>query len=217
MKIKYEIIEDQAQLQKKINNLEYLAREQLCKIEDLHIEDLYFMSAIDKSIKLINSFIFAFNERNITVLAALTRIQIDCVLRTYATTLVNNSTDFCNKILRENQQINKFKDMNGKNLTDKYLCEKIGNLLDMDVYEIYCKTSGFIHFSSDSFHNIARTREDDQIELFISKTIREEDKETYTRLSIELANTFYFFGKILIELILKSWITQIKNEKENSI
>lgn len=215
MNIKFEFYKDEQVIKEKINYLETLARERVCKIESLHIEDLYFMSAIDKSIKLIDSFLFAFDQRNITVLAALTRIQLDCVLRTYATTLVKNSTDFCNKVLYDKTIISRYSDSKGKSLTDKYLCENLGKLLNMDVYDIYSKTSGFIHFSSDSFHNIARAHDDEQIELFISKTIRNEDEHTYIRLSIELANDFYFFGKILIELVLESWLLQIKREKRN--
>lgn len=214
MNINFEFYKDEQIIKEKINYLETLAREQVCKIESLHIEDLYFMSAIDKSIKLIDSFLFAFDQRNITILAALTRIQMDCVLRTYATTLVEDSTDFCNKVLYDNIIISRYSDSKGKSLTDKYLCENLGKLLKINVYEIYSKTSGFIHFSSDSFHNIARAHDDGKIEIFISKTIRKEDEQTYKRLSIELANDFYFFGKILIELVLKSWLLQIQREEK---
>lgn len=55
-KIKYNFIKDEAELILKINNLDKIANEYLIKIEDLHMEDLFFMSVIDKSIKLIDSF-----------------------------------------------------------------------------------------------------------------------------------------------------------------
>lgn len=129
---------------------------------------------------------------------------MDCVLKTYATILVANNTDFCNKVLYENIIVGRYSDSKGKFLTDKYLCENLEKLLAMDVCGIYSKTSGFIHFSPDSFHNTARTQGDGKIELFISKTICKEEEQTYLRLSIELINDFYFFGKILIELVLKS-------------
>lgn len=48
MNIKLEFYKDEQVIKEKINCLETLTREQVCKIESLHIEDLYFMSAIDK-------------------------------------------------------------------------------------------------------------------------------------------------------------------------
>lgn len=62
-KIKYNFIKDEAELILKINNLDKIANEYLIKIEDLHMEDLFFMSVIDKSIKLIDSFLFALEKK----------------------------------------------------------------------------------------------------------------------------------------------------------
>ena len=81
---KYNPISDETKLREEINQLDKWANANLLKIEDLYIEDLYFMSVIDKSIKLIDTFLYAMEKRNITVLATLTRVQIDCVCRTYA-------------------------------------------------------------------------------------------------------------------------------------
>lgn len=68
-KIKYQFIEDENELQNKINSLEKIAKKYLLEIEELYMEDLFFMSVIDKSIKLIDCFLFALDKRNITVLA----------------------------------------------------------------------------------------------------------------------------------------------------
>lgn len=70
------------------------------------------MSIIDKSIKLIDSFLFALEKRNVTVLAVLTRVQMDCVMRAFATTMVSDSDEFCRAVLIDNMQVNKIKDMN---------------------------------------------------------------------------------------------------------
>ena len=42
----------------------------------------------------------------------------------------------------------------------------------------------------------------------ISKGNRDDLSETYERLSIELANHFYYFGKILITVIVTTVLTQ---------
>ena len=199
----------------KINSLLSLAKSTLNEEQDLYFKDLYFWAAVDKSLKLIDSFLFAFEQRNITVLAALTRIQIDCVLRTFATTLVDDSEDFCKKVLCDEQQINNIKDQTGRKMTDKYLCESLGEFLDLPVYDLYKKISGYIHFSSSSFYNSVRTTGVNSIVMKISKENITGDEATYKRLSIELANQFYYFGRILIECIVASWIIRKRNDFHN--
>lgn len=207
-KIKYQFIEDENELQNKINSLEKIAKKYLLEIEELYMEDLFFMSVIDKSIKLIDCFLFALDKRNITVLATLTRVQMDCTIRAFATTIVKDGGDFCRSILIDNKRINRLQDINNKVLTDKYLCEKLGSYLDLPVYDLYEKVCGFVHFSSSSFHNIVKRHEKYDMTMFISRNNREEDEKEFKRLSIELANQFLFFGSVLIEDIFVSWIEQ---------
>ena len=214
MNIKYETYNELVIIDK-INSLLTLAKSTLNGEQDLYFKDLYFWAAIDKSLKLIDSFLFALEKRNVTVLAALTRMQIDCVLRTFATTLVDNSEDFCKKVLCNEQQINYTKDRTGKKMTDKYLCESLGELLDLSVYDLYKKISGYVHFSSSSFYNSARTTGVNSITMKISKENVVGEEETYKRLSVELANHFYYFGRILIECIVASWIIQKRDDFNN--
>ena len=209
--VKYQFYSDEDVLRAKIDNLDKVANSYLLQISDLYMEDLFFMSVIDKSIKLIDSFLFALEKRNLTVLATLTRVQIDCTARAFATTLVSDSGDFCKAVLLDDIQVNRLKDITNRKLTDKYLCESLGTYLNLPVYDLYEKVCGFVHFSSDSFHSIAKAHEAYDITLLIGRNNREEDKEAFERLSIELANQFYFFGSVLIEDIFASWLRQ-KNE-----
>lgn len=195
--IEYKFIEDEKKLIKKIDDFEKLARLYIMKIDEIYIEDLFFMSIIDKSVKLIDSFLFALDKRNITVLATLTRVQIDCTIRAFATTMVEDSGSFCKSVIIENKEINKLVDINNKRLTDKYLCESLGNYINLPVHELYKKVCGFVHFSSDSFHNIATIEEDNKIAMFISRNNRIEEEKEFARLSIELANQFYFLEQYL--------------------
>jgi len=209
--VKYQFYSDEDVLKAKIDNLDKVANSYLLQISDLYMEDLFFMSVIDKSIKLIDAFLFVLEKRNLTVLATLTRVQIDCTARAFATTLVSDSGDFCKAVLLDDTQVNRLKDINNRKLTDKYLCESLGTYLNLPVYDLYEKVCGFVHFSSDSFHSIAKAHEEYDITLLIGRNNREEDKEAFERLSIELANQFYFFGSVLIEDIFASWLRQ-KNE-----
>ena len=133
---------------------------------------------------------------------------MDCVLRTYATALVSDSALFCQKILLENKPVNKEKDMNNKLLTDKHLCESLGTVLHLPLYELYQKVCGYVHFSSSSFYNAVKAEKDGVITMTISKENRNDRVKTYERLSIELANHFYYFGEILITVLYRSWQKQ---------
>jgi hypothetical protein len=210
---KYNPISDETKLREEINQLDKWANSNLLKIEDLYIEDLYFMSVIDKSIKLIDTFLYAMEKRNITVLATLTRVQIDCVCRTYASTMVSDADKFCEEVLLKDTPINKLVDKDGKKLTDKHLCEAVGEFLQLPVYDLYQKVCGFVHFSSSSFHNIVRAHEKYDITMLIGRQNMPGDEETYTRLTMELANQFLFFGVVLIHDLLGGWLVQKEREK----
>lgn len=206
--IEYKNIANEQELIERINELEKLARAELMRMESLYVEDFFLISAVDKSMKLINSFLFALSERNLTVLAILTRVQMDCVLRSYASTLVSNSGDFCDKVLCENVQINTLCDSNGKKMTDKFLCKSLGNVLQLNVYELYKAVSGFVHFSSNSFKNISNIKDGKYLDMLIGKENNPQIKASYEKHSLSLANNFYYFGRILIEGILRSWFNQ---------
>lgn len=210
-RIKFQNISNEDDLRARINKLDKIANAYLMEIKDLYMEDLYFMSVIDKSIKLIDSFLFALEKRNLTVLATLTRVQMDCAMRAFATTIASDSGDFCKAVLVDKVRINNLKDKKNNKMTDRYLCESLGKYLNLPVYDIYQKICGFVHFSSDSFHCITKAQGNNSMLMFISRKNRDEDKQEFERLSLELANQFLFFGLVLIEDIFTSWLQQKKN------
>ena len=205
--------EDEEEIVDKINSLEKMAQKthEMGIIQELCFEDLYFWAVVDKSLKLIDSFLYAFKARNITVLAMLTRTQIDCVLRSYASTLVDDSNEFCKKVLNEDIRINRTKSRSGDKMTDAYLCKVLGEYIGLPVYDLYQRVSGYVHFSASSFYNAIHTEGKNGFVMKMSKYNQEEFSNEYRRLSIELANHFYYFGKLLIECIWKSWIQQKAN------
>lgn len=212
MDITYEVYNDEQQIIDKINSLEPMFQRMSSEnnTQVVCYEDLYFLSAIDKSLKLIEVFLFALEKRNITVLAILTRVQLDCLLRTYASTLVDDSSDFCKNVLSGKIQINRTKCSTGDKMTDKFLCESIEATLNLPIYELYEKVCGYVHFSASSFHNAIHMDGENSFVMKVSQNNQEEYLEVYNTLSIELANHFYYFGKLLIDVVLKSWWEQKK-------
>ena len=98
----YKYIDDEIVLKRNIDNLEQLAKDELLKKGEkieLEIQDMYFGAALDKTIKMLDSYLYAYDRKNITVLAALTRMEIEIVARVYGITLVENQTKFCEDII----------------------------------------------------------------------------------------------------------------------
>ena len=213
--VKYNFYNNENELRNRIDNLDKVANAYLLQIKELYMEDLFFMSVVDKSIKLIDAFLFALEKRNITVLATLTRVQMDCAMRAFATTMVSDSGEFCKEVLLNNTQVNKLIDTNNKKLTDKHLCEALGVYLNLPVYTLYKKVCGFVHFSSNSFYSITKAEEDSHFTMLVGRNNRKEDQETFKRLAMELANQFYYFGTVLIEDIFAAWLDQKKDFKKN--
>lgn len=61
--IQYDYLKDESAIVDKINSLVDLMKNELKETQDMCMEDIYLWSAIDKSLKLIDSFLFALKQR----------------------------------------------------------------------------------------------------------------------------------------------------------
>lgn len=211
--IDYGVILSEEEVINRIDLIDKIAQSYMMKINisSLVSEDLFFFSAIDKSIKMIESFIFALKNRNVTVLSTLTRLQIDCTIRAFSSSLVDDSSKFCYDVIVNGRRIDKIKDRNGKLMKDCYLCEQLSKKIGFPVYEIYQKTCSYVHFSSRSLFDISKTDGDNGFNFYISRNNREDQQEAFARLSLELASCFLYFAMLLVEDIFGLWVIQ-KNQ-----
>lgn len=200
------------EVREEIACLEKRAREcmlQKGKKISLTFEVLYFMAAVDKSIKLIDSFLYAMEKNNITVLAILTRVQMDCVFRTYALTLVGDRDELAKEVLLNHKRMNMIKDKEGKKFTDKYMAERVGEWLNLPVYELYEKVCGFVHFSDTNFHTMIDSCNQSGFSMLsLTREYPPEKEKEFRRLTLELANQFLFFGNLLINDLFDTWVKQ---------
>ncbi len=210
--MKYKLDYEYDEVRERISNLEKNAKEVMLQKGssiELTCEVLYFMSIVDKSIKLIDSVLYALEKNNVTVLAILTRVQMDCVARAYALSLVDNPDDLAREILINQKQMNKIHGKDNKPFTDKYLNEKVGEWLNLPVYDLYQKVCGFVHFSNTNFHTMIDSFDQRGFSMLsFSKKNPPEQEAEFRRLSLELANQFLFFGSILLNGLFDSWVKQ---------
>lgn len=123
--------------------------------------DLLAVAVLNRSCGLSDGFFDLMQKRNFIAAAPLLRLQIDNILRFYATWLVDNPHKLATNVLA-GVSMRDVKDRDGKKLTDGYLIEKLSERYPW-MKEVYKSTSGFIHLSDKlvlaPFHEVEKDRQ----------------------------------------------------------
>lgn len=165
----YKYIDDEIVLKRNIDNLEQLAKDELLKKGEkieLEIQDMYLLAALDKTIKMLDSYLYAYDRKNITVLAALSRMEIEIAARVYGITLVENQTMFCEDIIINKKRVDKQVDIYGERMYDSYLCKKLGEWLGINLVDIYKKVCEYVHFTPTSLFSTVAGTENNIVHFF---------------------------------------------------
>lgn len=141
--------------------------------ENLCLEDLYYISSIDKCIRVIDGFIPLIQQRNLSCAGALLRIQLDNCMRLFAVYIAKDKDGLIRNYISAKEKLSKMVDKNGKKMTDAYLKEQI-TVYEKHFTNVYNNTSGYIHFSEKSFFAITRAMEDNIISFNIGCELDEE-------------------------------------------
>ena len=110
----YQVLEDY------INELKQL-REQAKELgimmagENLTLDELFFISALNRRVRFIDGFIQLLKSRNLTCAGVLVRTQLDNLMRVYAAFIANDKGDFVNEYLAGTPIRNLVDDENKKN------------------------------------------------------------------------------------------------------
>lgn len=146
-------------LKQMINELE-TARKEGVKLaaavigQTLFSDDLYVLSLIDKSLRLVDGFKSMIEQRNLTCAGILLRVQIDNCLRTYALYAAADKQEVIDSMLGRSVQLNKLKAKDGKKMSDQYLRVQL-ETVDKRFGTVYKEASGYIHHSKKAFYTIA--------------------------------------------------------------
>lgn len=170
-----------------------------CRREGVHLaelvightlceDDLYFLSIIDKCLRLIDGFTMMLEERNLTCAGILLRVQIDNCMRTYAAYLAENVHEVIDSIQGNGLQLNKIRSKDGCLMTDAYLRNQLSKF-DKRSNTVYINASGYIHHSEKSFYQIASAKEPNTIELNIGNRLSDK----LNPILAECTEAFIFF------------------------
>ena len=161
----------------------------------LTFDDFYFLPTIDRSMRLIDGFILLMESRNLTCVGALLRMQIDTCMRSYALFIAEDPDALIQGYLN-GEKVNKFKDDQGKKMTDHRLKERLSEFFP-EISLVYDNASGYIHYSDKAFRSIARPMEDYNFGMGIGTALPED----VNGLLIEAAGAFARFVTIHQKII----------------
>lgn len=165
--------------------------------ETLFFEDIYFMSLLDKCLRVIDGYIEMLKQRNLTCAGILLRVQLDNCMRTYAMYIAEDKHQVMQSLLSSEVEINKLKDKSGNRLTDAYLREQL-NCYDSQFSDVYKQSSGYIHHSEKALYSIAKVKEykGKIIELNIGNPLSDE----YNSVIFECTEAFIYFVEFQFRL-----------------
>jgi hypothetical protein len=165
-----------------------------------HKLDFYFLSNINRAIALNKGFDLLIENQNSLTAVSLVRLQLDNVIRLFATKVIENGDDFLEYFFAE-KSINNYK-VNGQKLTDKFLVTKLNeeNPGSLDLYNYLCD---YVHFSYKHF-NATKENSENENALFRMvvgdfEILAEHQKKIFYENMISMSKTII---KLSIE-----WIT----------
>nr|WP_315142343.1 hypothetical protein [uncultured Flavobacterium sp.] len=114
--------------------------------------DLFYISIINRTVNLNSAFTLLMRNNNFIAAAPLVRINLDSVLRMYASNIsVFNRNEFATKVIG-GMPINKIKSRESSKqlLSDRFLVNEISKVKNMEwVNQIYNTGNSFVHFSDN--------------------------------------------------------------------
>lgn len=161
----------------------------------LYKGDLFFTSALDRSVALLDGIVNMLKERNLTCAGILVRSQIDNCMRIFAAFIAEDRTTFMDGFLH-GKKISDFKDDRGNKMKDVVLRERLEDY-DSQINEVYRKSSGYIHLSDVAFYLSVCAKDNYRIEFSVGLSIREEANE----ILLESADAFIHYTLLEYRLL----------------
>lgn len=176
--------------------------------DSLYKEDLFFTSALDRSVSLLDGIVIMLKERNLTCVGILVRSQIDNCMRIFAAFIAEDKNTFIDGFL-QGKKISDFKDNRGNKMKDFILRERLEDY-DSQISDVYKKASGYVHLSNVALHASVCTKGKNSIEFSIGIPIREEVNESI----LEGADAFIHYTMLeyrLLQAVVESKESVDKN------
>jgi len=180
----------------------------------LYKEDLFFTSALDRSVALLDGIMNMLKERNLSCVGILVRSQIDNCMRIFAAFIAEDKTAFIDGFFKR-KKISDFKDDCGNIMKDVVLRKRL-EAYDSQISEVYKKSSGYIHLSDMAFYSSVCAKDNYRIEFSVGLPIREEANE----ILLEGADAFIHYTLLehrLLQAVVESKERVDKNSNPSEV
>ncbi len=174
-------------------------------------DNLFFISAIKKSIDLLDGLENQIISRNITVSGIITRVLIDTIFRVFGAYIANNRNEYIDCFIKGNR-VDKLKDNKNKKMSDFRLRERIKEY-NSKIPEIYHHASGYVHLSDKAFYSTVSTNKEKEYRLEIN--VGNELDERYNEYLVEIAEALFYCLDFLFTLL--SHVSDSKKRLENKL
>ena len=140
--------------------------------ETLCTDDLFFCASVDRCIRLIDGIIPMLQDRNLTCVGVLLRMQMDNCMRTYAAFIAEDRNAVIQCIL-DGTPIKKLKDAKGNRMFDGYLKDEVAKM-DTIFSTVYDNASGYVHLSEKAFYQTVDSCDNYGIGIQIGRALPEK-------------------------------------------
>ena len=165
--------------------------------ENLTEDDIFFLSALNRRVQLIDGIIDLLRMRNLTCVGILVRTQLDNLMRVFAAFISKDRRAFIKESLN-GKTIRNMRDNQNRKMTDFNLKKRISEYYP-EIEEIYNKSSGYVHLSEVAFHEAFWSEHSEQVGK-IKFSVELPPREKLNPTLIECAEIFCYFTEIEYEL-----------------
>ena len=158
-------------------------------------EDFFFCAALDRCVQLSEGIVVLLQQRNLSCVGALLRLQMDNCMRTYAAFIAADKDAVIDCIIH-GRKISDQKDVDGKKMKDAYLKEKMA-VFNASFPDVYDNTSGYVHFSEMAFYQTVVSCNDEVITCQVGQPLQER----FNPLLLEAADAFVHFVRLNYKML----------------
>ena len=169
--------------------------------QTLSRDNLFYVAAFNRCIQLLDGIAILLQQRNLSCVGAILRLQMDNCMRTYAAFIAKDKHAVISCVIYGGKISDQI-DSEGNKMTDAYLKKRI-NEFDDSFSKVYDYSSGYIHFSDSAFYQTVVDCNDREIELHIGKELHEKFNPTL----LQVADAFIGFVKLhcsMMQSVIKS-------------
>lgn len=119
--------------------------------------DFFVLPLLNKVFNINRAYISLIEDNNFIAAGTLVRIQLDVLLRVFASTIIGYNVDEFAKKLLSGEQLNNMKDNRGNLMRDGYLAKELNNYEDFNwVKYAYDKGNLYVHLTPHSLYSSSK-------------------------------------------------------------